>query len=403
VTRLDRGCGEGGVLYLDCFSGLSGDMIVSSLLDLGVPLEVVEAAVRALPITGFSLRVEPEIRSSIRVTRFFVDVGGEDQPHRHFSDIREMIGAADLAPGVARRAVAIFETIAAAEARVHGSTVEDVHFHEVGAIASIVDIVGAAAALEHLGAEVVCGTVPVGRGFVRTRHGPLPLPAPATLLILEGVPIEGTEVEAELTTPTGAAIAKAVARSFGPMPSMIPAHVGFGAGARSNGARSGILRSVLGRPAPAPTGTEPCWVVEANIDDVTGEVAARAATLLMERGALDAWVEPIQMKKGRPALKLSVLCRRDDLERLGAEMMRETPTIGLRYHAVGRLEMTRTMREVDTEFGKVRVKIARGPGGSANAAPEFEDCRKAADEHGVPVKRVMAVAAGLAQRLLDDE
>ena len=400
---LERDAGVGGILYLDCFSGLSVDMIMSALLDLGVPLEVVESAVSSLPIEGYRIRVENETRRSVRVTRFFVDVDEKKQPHRHFSGIREMIEQAKLEPGIADLAIDIFRNIAVAEARVHGSTIEQVHFHEVGAVDSIVDIVGIAAALNYLGARLICAPVPLGKGFVETQHGTLPVPAPATMFILKGVPVEGTEVEAELTTPTGAAIVKTAASEFGPIPKMIPQHVGFGAGARSHEKRSGILRAILGLPVSDEDDEPRCWVIEANMDDITGEIAASAMEGLFEKGALDAWIETIQMKKGRPALKMSVLCNREDLESLGAQLMRETTTIGLRYHAVGRMEMSRSVHRVDTPFGPVRVKVARGPGGSLNAAPEFEDCKRAALEHRVPLKRVMAEVAGIAQQLLDTE
>jgi pyridinium-3,5-bisthiocarboxylic acid mononucleotide nickel chelatase len=260
--------------------------------------------------------------------------------------------------------------------------------------------VGAAAALDFLGAAVSCAPVPLGSGFVRTDHGMLPVPAPATLLLLEGVPVEATEVETELTTPTGAAIVRAAASSFGRFPAMIPEHVGFGAGTRTLPTRPNLLRSVLGKPAAGKEGAETCAVLEANIDDMTGEVAAHAVERLLGEGALDSWIEAIQMKKGRPALKLSALVRREDVGRLGALLLRETSTIGLRFHFVGRIEMTRTMRTVETPYGPIRVKIAQGLQGARNAAPEFEDCKAAAARHGVPLKEVMAVAAGLAQELL---
>jgi uncharacterized protein (TIGR00299 family) protein len=391
------------LLYFDCFSGLAGDMIVGALIDLGVPLDTVRSAVAALPLSGCELRTEKVERQSIAATRFVVDVDGEQQPHRHYSDIRQMIEQADLDRAVAGLALATFAEIARAEARVHGTDEDRVHFHEVGAVDSIADIVGAAAAICHLGAEVVASPVPLGRGFVETRHGTLPVPAPATLLILEGVPVYGTEVESELTTPTGAALIKTAAKRFGPFPALVPERVGFGAGTREIEDRPGLLRVVIGRPRERAVTDGTCFVIEANIDDVTGEVAAHAVSLLLAVGALDAWVEPIQMKKGRPALKLSVLCRRDDLERIGAEILRQTPTIGLRYHPVGRLEMQREATEVETPWGPIRVKLARGPAGSTNAAPEFEDCRRVAEEHGVPLKQVMALAVGLAQGLIDKD
>jgi uncharacterized protein (TIGR00299 family) protein len=313
-----------------------------------------------------------------------------------------MIEDADLKASVKTLAVEIFELIAVAEARVHGTTVEKVHFHEVGAVDSIVDIVGAAAAIDHFGARCTSIPLPLGNGMIKTAHGVLPVPAPATLIILEGVPVNGTEVDAELTTPTGAAIIKRVAESFGPFPSMIPEAVGFGAGARSHPTRPGLLRAVLGSDsglslAMPDQGT---YVVEANIDDITGELAGHVVSALFEAGALDVWLAPIQMKKARPAQKVGILCRREVLDSLADTLFRESPTIGLRYYPVGRIEMDRTMHTVETRYGPIRVKVSTSGSGAKNAAPEFEDCRRAADEHDASVKDVLAHALGLAQELI---
>lgn len=397
-----NGENSGRILHFDCFGGLAGDMIVAALIDVGVPFEVVEDAVRALPVSGYALRLEKVQRNAVTATRFVVDVAQKEQPHRHYGDIKEMIEGSALSASIKDLASAIFEHIGRAEARVHGKTLDEVHFHEVGAVDSIVDIVGAAAALCHLGAEVTCAPVPLGHGIIHTAHGALPVPAPATLLILEGVPVEGTEIAAELTTPTGAAIVKAAAQRFVRFPEMVPRQVGFGAGTRTHKTRPGLLRVVIGEAHPwclNGHGTA-CEVIEANIDDMTGEVASAAAAALHEAGALDVWFAPIQMKKGRPALKISVLCRREDLDRLVTRVFDSTSTIGLRHYPVGRFEMTRRIEEVDTPYGAVRVKICAGPGGSANAAPEFEDCAARAAEHRVPVKKVLAVAAGIAQSRL---
>ena len=404
LEPLGPGAGKGRVLFLDCSSGLSGDMIVSALIDLGVPLDVVSGAAAKLPLGGYRIRTEKETRRSMIVSRFFVDVDEGDQPHRHYADIREMIAGSAIGGGTRELALRIFRTLAEAEARVHGAAVEDVHFHEVGAVDSIVDIVGAAAAFDHLGAEVVCGPLPLGCGFVQTRHGLLPLPAPAVLEILKGVPVEGTDVAAELTTPTGAAIVKTVAAGFGRLPPMIPNRIGLGAGARCHEDRPGVLRAILGEPvAERADDPAPCTVIEANIDDITGELAGHALERVLAAGALDAWLAPIHMKKGRPALTLGALVRAADVERIGAVVLAETTTIGLRHHRVGRMEMRREVREVATPFGAVRVKLSRGPRGSVNAAAEFEDCKLRAAESGVPLKRVMAAAAGLAEELLREE
>ena len=389
------------ILHFDCFSGIAGDMILAALIDLGMPLEVVESAVSALPLGGYRIRVEKEKRNSIAATRFFVDIEEAKQPHRHFGDIKKMIEDAPLDDSIQTTAVHIFHLLAQAEARVHGTSVEEVHFHEVGAVDSIVDIVGAAAAFAHFDARVTCTPVPLGHGMIRTAHGTIPVPAPATLFLLEGVPVEGTEIGAELTTPTGAAVIKSKAESFCRFPPMMPTQIGFGAGARSHETRPGLLRVVLGQPVDSRDKGQRCFVIEANIDDMTGEIAAAAATRLLEAGALDAWFEPIQMKKGRPALKLGILCKAQLLDTLAAKLFRETSTIGLRYYPVGRMEMVRSMHTVETPYGPIRVKVARGPEGSVNAAPEFEDCLAAADQHEVSVKQVMAVAAGQAQKLVE--
>ncbi|MFO8071140.1 MAG: nickel pincer cofactor biosynthesis protein LarC [Polyangia bacterium] len=392
------------VLYLDCFSGLAGDMIVASLVDLGVPFETVEEAVEALQLPGCELRLERVERESIDAARFVVEVDRESQPHRRHAEIARMIERSDLAFGVKRRALEVFAALARAEARVHGMPVDDVHFHEVGAVDSIADIVGAAAALERIDADVVCAPIPVGRGFVEAQHGTLPVPAPATLHLLRGASVIGTEVEAELTTPTGAALAVSAASCFGPLPAMVIEAVGFGAGTREIPGRPGLLRAVLGRPEPGSRfELDCCRVLEANIDDITGEVAAEAAAALLEAGALDAWITPIQMKKGRPALTLSVLCRREDFDRIAGLMLGETTSIGLRHYPVGRVEMRRRILTVETSYGPVRVKLAAGPGGARNAAPELEDCKRIASERNVPLKRVLAAALGAAEAEIEQE
>lgn len=389
-------------LYFDCFGGIAGDMVLASLLDLGLPLEVVQDAVAKLPLHGYTVRTEKVKRATIEAVRFIVDVDEQHQPHRHFSDIRTMITDSTLADGVKTRAVDIFETLAKAEARVHGSTVDHVHFHEVGAVDSIVDIVGTAAALHYFDASVSASPIPLGNGLINTAHGVLPVPAPATLFVLEGVPVIGTEVSAELTTPTGAAIVKASAESFGPYPEMTIEKVGFGAGTRTHDTRPGLLRAVLGSRSTSsmhrPVGGT--YVIEANIDDMTGEIAAHVKKKLLEAGAPDVWFETIQMKKERPAVKAAMLCSGADIDRLSAVLFKESPTIGLRYYPVGRIEMTRTIHTVETPYGAVRVKVAEGLG-AKNAAPEFEDCRAAAEKTGVSVKQVMASAMGLAQQLIE--
>lgn len=388
------------VLHFDCGSGLAGDMIVGALVDLGVPVSVIEAAVGELPLDGYRIRFEPTERSGLAATRFVVEVDETHQPHRHFGEIVELIASSGLSSEVKTLSIAIFERIGKAEAAVHGVPLDNVHFHEVGAVDSIVDIVGAAAALCHLDAYVTCAPIPLGHGTVKCAHGILPVPAPATLRLVEGLPVLDGGVACELTTPTGAAIVAVVAQEFCQLPAMVVRRVGMGAGTRVLPDRPNVLRVVLGERQTQARSTSRCVVIEANIDDMTGEVAAVAMQALLQAGALDVWYESIQMKKGRPALKLGLLCDRQNLESLAEVLFDQTSTIGLRYHEVGRLEMQRELRTVETVYGEVKVKLCRGAGGSLNAAPELEDCRRLAQELGVPVKRVLAVAAGEAERLL---
>ncbi|MCU0661767.1 MAG: nickel pincer cofactor biosynthesis protein LarC [Myxococcota bacterium] len=388
------------LLHFDCGSGLAGDMIVASLMDLGVPLNIIEGAVCELPLSGYKIRFEQVERSGLRASRFVVDVDESQQPHRHYGDIVELIASSGLSADVKALALKVFERIGKAEAAVHGVPLDRVHFHEVGAVDSIIDIVGAAAALRYLDAFVTCAPIPLGHGTVTCAHGVLPVPAPATLRIVEGLPVYDGDVASELTTPTGAAIAAVAAQRFCHLPPMTVQRTGVGAGTRVLSDRPNVLRAVLGERSSATASSEGCVVMEANIDDMTGEVAAVAMTALLAQGALDVWFAPIQMKKGRPALQLGVLCPTSKLESLAEVLLTETSTIGLRFHEVGRMEMSREMRVVETVYGPVNVKLCRGPGKSSNAAPEFEDCRRVAKEKGVPVKQVLLAAAGEAQKLL---
>jgi pyridinium-3,5-bisthiocarboxylic acid mononucleotide nickel chelatase len=389
---------NGKVLYFDCFSGLSGDMIISALIDVGVPFSVIEEAANALSVSGYSLRHEYENRAGIRVSRFFVDICSDEKKHRHFEHIKKIIQNSDLKETVKQLSLKIFSEIARAEAIVHGVDIGMVHFHEVGAIDSIIDVVCAAAAFDYLGARVESSPVPVGKGFVSTQHGVLPLPAPATLLILKGVSVVGTDVESELTTPTGAAIIKTISQSFGPM-NLIPQAVGMGAGSRIIPGRLGMLRVVLG--------TDSCFyascnyvVIEANIDDMTPEMGSGAMELLIKKGALDVWYESILMKKGRAACKLCLLCKYSQLDDFASLIMSETTTIGVRFYPVSRIEMDKKSSQVKTPWGKVGVKTSSFKGKILNIKVEYDDCFEIAREKQVPLKEVISVATGLAYELV---
>ena len=392
---LPRGSGEGKIVFLDAPSGLAGDMVIAALVDLGVPGTVVADAAALLPISGFHLHFGTRVRSGVVATSFDVHLESAEQPERTFGSIRAMLEASALPPSVRARALRTFTRLAQAEAKVHRSTVDDVHFHEVGAVDAIVDIVGSAAALEHLGAELVVSPLPMGRGFVKARHGVLPLPAPAVIECLTGFPTYDAGIEFELVTPTGAAIVAANAASSARWPSMAPERVGWGAGTANLADRPNLLRAVLGaRTGAVATGPEAGThvVIEANLDDATGELVAAAIEALLAAGAVDAWAAPITMKKGRPAVTLGALAAVERAEAVEHALLRETTSLGVRWHAVSRLERPRHMVEVDTPFGRIPLKIAGGPYGPPQIKPEFDACLAAAKAHGIPVREVIRAA-----------
>jgi uncharacterized protein (TIGR00299 family) protein len=422
---------EGCALYFDCFAGIAGDMALGALLDLGVPEEAVRAELDKLRLAGWRLTRERVKRGALVGTKVHVIVDGDhhahehsahehsahehsahehsahehsahehhahehshadgEHPHRHYRDIRALIVAA-LDGDVRARALAIFDRIAAVEARLHGVTVEEVAFHEVGAIDSIVDIVGTAAALAWLRpSQVTARRVPLGGGTVDTAHGRLPVPAPATLELLAGAEVEAGGTT-ELTTPTGAAILAATVEGWGPMPALTVAAVGWGAGDRQLADRPNLLRVVAGRPIAA-TAEEDFVVVEANIDDMNPELCEPLVEALFAAGAVDAWLTPIVMKKGRPALTVAALAPAAVRDALAAALFRESTTIGVRHRSVGRTVLPRRVVEVETQFGRIPVKVAGVEGEIANAAPEYEVCRRIAREKDVPVKRVYQAA-----------
>lgn len=390
---LAHGSGAGRVLHLDCFSGIAGDMLVAALLDLGVPREAIDRALSSLGLGGYRTEVTTRVQSGIVATRFIVTVEGA-QPDRRYRDVRAILEAAPLVDGVRTRALAAFAALAGAEARVHRMPLDDVHFHEVGAVDAIVDVVAASAALEWLGARVTCSPLPMGRGFVRAAHGVLPVPAPAVVEILSGAPTISADVDGELVTPTGASLAKANARAWTTWPSMRPVATGFGAGTKSFPSRPNLLRVVLGDPLAdegrRDQGTH--VVIESNIDDASGQLAAHVTESLLREGALDAWTAPIGMKKGRPGVMISALAHATDRERVGRVLLEQSSALGLRWRAVDRTERPRRTDSVETRFGLIPVKVAEGDGVAPMAQPEFDVCRDLAQRAGVPVRVVHAAA-----------
>lgn len=391
------------VIYFDCFSGISGDMALGALLDAGLALEDLRAELTKLPVQGWSIAAERGMRAFLSGTRALVHA--PEQPvHRHLADVRAIIEGSTLAPRVVERSLRVFTLLAQAEGQVHGISPEQVHFHEVGALDAIVDIVGVVAGLELLGVErVYASALPLGGGWVRAAHGMLPVPAPATLALLAsaGAPILPDESSFELVTPTGAALLAGLATFE--RPPMRLARVGYGLGARDT-PRPNALRVWLGQDAQGGQrlntqsaagahSTHDPVLLETNIDDQPAEQLAYAAGLLLELGALDVWQTPILMKKGRAAVLLSALVP-PELERQAVELLlRETTTLGVRRRAVERHVCERSIETLSTPLGELRRKRKRWQGHDLGAAPEFEDCARLARQHGLPLREVYRLAA----------
>ncbi|MCF8053185.1 MAG: nickel pincer cofactor biosynthesis protein LarC [Desulfobacterales bacterium] len=381
--------------YFDCFSGISGDMILGALVDLGVPVDWVSAQLHKLPLTGFSLRAEKTFRSHIAGTRVHVDI--DDTGYfRTWSDIRGLIGAADLPEPVRSRSLAVFSRLAEVEARIHGCAADEVHFHEVGGTDGIVDIVGAVCGIDYLHIErIVSSPLPLGKGFVRCRHGEIPVPAPATVRLLEGVPVYGSGIETELVTPTGAALIVSLADEFGDLPNMCIEKSGYGAGSANLADRPNLLRVLIGA-SPAPEGyatDETVTILEAAIDDMNPELFGFLMERLFAEGALDVYWMPATMKKNRPGTRLEVVCTPERKERLLFTLLSESTSTGVRYRTSARRILQREPVVVDTEYGPVQAKQIRLPDGTFRVAPEFESCRKIALDRGVPVLVIYEAAA----------
>ena len=382
------------IAYFDCVSGASGDMILGAMVDAGLPLEDLQGQIDRLGLSGLALRASSVKKKGFGATQ--VDVLTEDaQHHRHYTEIREIIDSSSLSEAVKERSLRVFYRLAEVESHIHRIGIEEVHFHEVGALDAIADIVGAVAGLDLLEVNrMEVSPLPLGTGFVQSAHGKQPIPAPATLALVRGVPVRGTGVEAELVTPTGAALLTTLADSFGPMPAMRPKAVGYGAGARDL-EWPNVLRMVLGEPVGGPAGdsgeggsVERLVVIEANIDDMNPEFYEHVAEVLFSKGALDVYWTPVGMKKSRPGIVLSVLCRPEARQLLAQTVLGETTTLGVRWTWVDRLAVSRRELTVHTSYGPLRVKLSSPDGPDAGLAPEYEDCRRVAREKGIPLWRV---------------
>jgi len=387
-------------LYFDCFAGASGDMILGALLDLGLDFEALKRELAKLPLRGYELRRTEVRRAHLRGTKFDVWIEGEDQGHHHapghshrrLEEILELIRSSALSEGVRGRAEEVFLRLAQAEARAHGCSVEEVVFHEVGVVDSIVDIVGACVGFELLGIErFLASPVHLGRGFLGCAHGRYPVPVPATAELLKGARVYTSEIEGELVTPTGAALLATFCEDFGPMPEMRLEGIGYGAGTRDFPDFPNLLRVLLGE-ARATSGHERLLMLETNLDDASPQILGHVLERALRTGALEAFAIPVVMKKGRPGTLLVLLCRPEDREALLTLLFRETPTLGVRFYEVERRALAREVLSVETPYGSIPVKIATLGGEIVNAAPEFEACQQAAERHRVPVREVMLAA-----------
>jgi len=426
------------ILFLDTFAGISGDMTVGALLALGVELERLRGELSALPVGGYALRAGEKFVHGIRACKFDVDLdagrsetapapdqhqhehhhqlehhlGHADQHHHHgehghggthahraYADIRAMLSGGALRPRVRETALAIFARLAEAEGRVHGVAADAVTFHEVGAVDSIVDIVGTAIGLDVLDVDAVyVSSLPLGSGTVRSQHGVLPVPAPATVELLRGFAVRVGDGTGELVTPTGAAIVAALARPGAALPPLAIDAVGYGAGTRVLADRPNLLRALLGRAAAVAPGSDELVEIATNIDDSSPQLYEHVMDQLFAAGARDVWLAPAQMKKNRPGTVLHVLAERAARDALAAIVLRETSAIGVRFHSVHRLVLPREQTTVGTQYGAVRVKIATAPDGTVNVAPEYDDCRRIARERGVALKTVYQAAIAAARR-----
>jgi uncharacterized protein (TIGR00299 family) protein len=376
------------IAYLDCFAGASGDMFLGALLDAGLALDDLRTALRALPLQGYTLRVLKEERNHLFGTRFVVDIEKEKQPARSFADIKTIIHAAGLSRWVKDTSTRIFEYLALEEGRIHNCPPEKVHFHEVGALDSIVDIVGAVFGMESLGiTSLHASPLPLGAGFVETQHGRIPLPAPATMALLKGIPVYDSGIKAELVTPTGAALLKGLACAFGAMPPMIVEQVGYGVGSRELADRPNLLRILVGRDKEEHQ-TETVMVMEANVDDTNPEWLGFLMERLFGAGALDVLYCPVQMKKNRPAVLIQVIGKPHQKDLLMEILFQESTTLGVRYQMMQRKILARDEAEIDSPWGKMKVKKISRPDGLFQLLPEYESCRKIALEKGLPIKDI---------------
>lgn len=375
--------------YFDCFSGAAGDMILSAMLSAGLPEDHLRSELAKLNVGGYQLEIKPIKKQGFAAVK--VDVHINDKPaHRHLHHITKIIDDSSLPDSIKSRSKNIFTRLAEAEAKVHGTTIEKVHFHEVGAIDAIVDVVGACIGVEALGlTRIVCSPIPTGSGTVKCDHGIMPVPAPATAELLRGIPIAECAEQGELLTPTGAAILGTLAEGFGPLPPMVTDRIGYGAGTRDGKTRANIIRLFVGQPAGKTDLLEDhVFVLETNLDDATGQQVGYAIDALFSAGALDVFSLPIQMKKNRPGILLSVIADPAEVDACEAVLFTHTPTFGVRRQSWSRRKLDRRIETVATQYGDIRIKLGLRGGDVCIVAPEYDDCAAAAEKYNAPLREI---------------
>jgi len=385
------------IAYLDCFSGVSGDMFVGSLLDAGLPLEKLEKIISGLNLNGYGISAKKEERNSIFGTRFSVFLQEEDQEARHLKEIKEILKSSGLPLSVIEKCTLIFEKLAMTEGEIHHVSPDEVHFHELGAVDSIIDIVAAIAGVHLLGIEkLFASRIPVGTGTMTSAHGKIPVPSPATIALLRGIPVYCSGQDVEMVTPTGAALVTSLCSSFGPMPPMTIDRVGYGVGSRTLADRPNLVRILIGNDVDKQR-SETVVVLESNLDDMSPELLGYLMDSLFDAGAKDVSFSHIQMKKNRPGVQLQVVGQPEDKERLTSVIFRESTTLGVRISYSQRAVLQRAELTVDSPWGRMKVKKVINQDGGTVLLPEYEECRKIARENSLALRDVYAWAAALSK------
>ncbi len=391
------------IAYFDCFSGASGDMILGALMDAGLSLETLKAELAKLKLTHYDLNVEKIAKKGIAGSQAIVIVEEyHHHHHRHLADVRAIIENSDLENSIKEKSIDIFTCLAEAEAKVHETTVDHIHFHEVGAMDAIIDVVGSVAGLAALGIEkIVCSALHVGAGTVECAHGTLPVPAPATVALIQGKPIYSTGVVGELLTPTGAAILTTLASEFGPMPAMTLETTGYGAG-NADISIPNLLRITIGESAEEIKGieTERVAVMETSIDDMNPQIYGYLMEKMLQMGVMDVFLVPLHMKKNRPGVLLTVLCKMEMMDQITAFLLTETTTIGLRWRIDQRMKAHREIRTAKTAYGNMSFKVAKIGDRTVNVTPEYEDCKRVAMKKNIPLINVLDAARSVATKMV---